>query len=258
MSALLVAVLAVAQEPVERAVARVRFPEEEMKAWARRGDVERRVIGWIGDRKAWKAALRKIEARLGFEIAKCSVKVELYEDDGTQPAQGGGRFGRGTVRFNMRRLVAYRRELDAAEGKREGRTVRWVVPPMPFEAVLAHELSHVFCGTLEEKWVSEGLATYATADTSLMHAFVHDKRPVGTIEGVVEEADAYARGAAFFTWLEERAGRKAVHDFVRRVTRKGESTKAAASSAAGMPWSRLVLEEQAWSRDYFKKFSDSR
>ena len=255
---ILLTILISPQEEFDKAAERIRFPKEEMAAWSKRGDVERRVIAEISNRKTWAAALKQIKTRLGFEVDRCKVKVELYEADGNTPAQGGGRFGRGIVRFNMRRLVEYRKELDAAEEKKElGVGVRWIVPPMPFQAILTHELSHVFCGTLEEKWVSEGLATYVTEDTSLMHAFAQDEKKVGTVEGAIGKIEAYARGAAFITWLEDRAGTEGVHDFVRRVTRKGESTQTAATAVASMDWPRLLLSEQEWSKKWLAGFRKS-
>lgn len=244
------------QEKYDKAAERVLFPEDEvLRAWSSRGEIERRLIGQITDRKVWAAAFRQIDEKLGLFSETSEVKVALEESSEDRPARGGGRRGRGGVRFNMRKLVDYFGKLEELSRlEREGKRVRWQVPPVKFETMVTHELVHVFCGSYAEKWLTEGVACYVAGDTSFLYAFQLRGGRVDGLDKMVPDEEAYPRGMAFFAWMEAEWGKDKVREFVDRVTHQGEAAADAAAAVTGRPWPRLVLEEKAWSAAYVAKF----
>lgn len=254
--ALLLGVLFALQADAEKAAAGIRMPEEKiLKEWAAKGERQKRIIDLITDRRHWVEAIKLIDGKLGLFAGACEVEVTIEESPGPKPAHGKGEGGKGVVRFNMRKLVEYLARLDEyKELERGGKVLKWVIPPMKMEAIIHHELAHVFCGTFDDKWVTEGIASYVAAETTLVYSFNHRGGRVEGLDKPLPEADSYARGMAFFMWLEAIHGRDKVRAFADRIANRKESPAVAAAAVTGMSWDRLVLEERSWSAAWIARF----
>lgn len=248
------------QDRHDTAAERVVFPDEEaLQSWRRRGDREKRLVALLTERKHWAAAFREIDEKLGLFSDESRVRVMIEDLDETWPAQGGGRNGKGAVRFNMRKLVEYQKKEDehlrlVASGKK----LKVIVPPTRLETILTHELVHVFCGTLPENWLTEGMACWAAGDTALFYGFNHRGARVEPLDRAVPAEDAYARGMLFFAWLEEQHGRGKVRELVARVREKSEAGGAAAAAVIGREWASLLPEEKTWSEKHLAKFKPAK
>jgi hypothetical protein len=258
--ALLLLALVAQEDRHAQAAARVKLPDEPaLREWTGRGDRYRRIVALVTDRKHWAAAFRAIDEKLGLFTADCDVRVSIEDVKEAWPAKGGGRDGKGVVRFNIKPLVTYLAKLDEfAMLEKEGKAIAWVVPPTPLEGIVVHELAHVFCGATADKWLTEGIASYVAGEVTLLYAFNHRKSRVESLDRNMPDADAYARGMSFFQWMEEKFGRDKVREFADRVVRKGEPAKDAAAAVTGLVWERILLDERAWSADYIARFKPSR
>ena len=255
-TAVLLAGLLLTPTKYERAADRVDFPSPaDMNRWAKKSRSHRRVVDLIRDRAVWAKAYEKIEGRLGLFNPKGRVRVILEATSDPRPALGGGRDGHGVVRFNMPRLVKYLDEVDTFEKlQAAGRIGRVVVPPMDFDGLICHELTHVLCGVTPDKWLTEGIASYAADDTIHLYSFNHRGSRVESLDLVVPDKDTYARGMAFFTWLEKKFGSGAVREFTRRVTFDEATPREAVEAVTGLSWRRATLLEKLWSAAYLRKF----
>lgn len=241
------------QDVYENAADRVSFPEAaKLKEWRAKGPAERRIIDTFTDRAAWARAFRQVDEKLGLSNPESQVKVSFEDRTEGFGAQGYGKDGRGSVTFNMRVLKGLVKEIDRVESlKKSGAKFKLMIPYTPLEAILAHELTHVFCGAFPEAWLTEGIACYAAGDTSKLYGFAHAAKPVRALDQeIAEPLECEARGSAFFAWLETKGK---VHDFVGRL-KKGEAPRGAAAAVTGLTWEKLVAEEKAWSFAYLAKF----
>ena len=238
---------------------KVRFPDDEvLREWSSRGEAHRKVIRMITDRTAWAKAFELVDHKLGMLPPKPEIGVSIEESEDPRPACSTGKEGRGIVRFNMRHLAQYQAKLDElAILEKEGKVARWIVPPMKMEAIIPHELTHVVTGGFEDLWVAEGLASYVASDDVVFYMFNQRKSRVDTLERLVPEADAYARGMAFFLWLEKEQGADGVRSFARKVSRERYTPARATSEIAGQAWESIVPVEKTWSAGYIAQFKPS-
>jgi hypothetical protein len=243
----------------DRAAEKVRFPQDSsLREWSRKSEGHRKVIDMITDRKQWAKAFQTVDLKLGLAPADPDVRITIEDTDDKRPACSAGKDGRGFVRFNMRLLVPYQDKLDEIErDKAAGKKMRFIVPPMRLDAVIPHELAHVICGGFEESWMSEGIASYVGDDDVIFYMFNHRGSRVDTLDRVVPEDDAYARGMVFFLWLEKERGADGVRAFARRIVRDGILPSRAAADACGIPWEKVVLREKTWSDEYIAKYKNN-
>jgi hypothetical protein len=240
----------------DRAAEKVRLPDDEvLRRWSAKSEAHRKIISMISDRKNWAKAFEIVDQKLGMLPSNPDIGVSVEDTDDKRPACSSGKEGRGTVRFNMRQLAPYQEKLDELEVlEKGGKGVKWIMPPMRMEAIIPHELTHVVTGGFEDLWLAEGLASYTAADDVVFYMFNHRKSRVDTLERVVPEADAYARGMAFLLWLEKTSGAEGVRTFARKVSREAVSPSRAAAEIAGQDWERIVLVEKTWSAEYIAQF----
>lgn len=241
----------------DTAAEKVRFPDgETQRQLSKPGASHRKVVNLVTDRGEWAKAFRTIHDRLGLLPAAPDIQVVIEDTDDKRPASGVGKDGRGTIRFNMRLLGPYQQKLDDFElARQSGKAVKWVVPPSRLDAIVTHELTHVVCGVMAEDWLTEGIASYTAGEEALFYEFNHRGSKVETLDRSVGETDAYARGMAFFRWMEKEFGQDKVRDFARRVSSgSGEKPGPAAAEVTGTTWDKLLLREQAWSAEYVAKF----
>lgn len=242
-----------AQDKSDLAAERVLFPDEEtLNGWRAKGAVEKKIIDTLTDRAAWARAFRQVAEKLGLSNPESQVKVSFEDRTEGFGAQGYGKDGRGSVTFNMRVLKGLVKEIDRVESlKKSGAKFKLMLPYTPLEAILAHEITHVFCGAFPEAWLTEGIACYAAGDTSKLYGFAHAAKPVRALDQeIAEPLECEARGSAFFAWLETKGK---VHEFVGRL-KKGEAPRGAAAAVTGLTWEKLVAEEKAWSFAYLAKY----
>jgi hypothetical protein len=242
------------------AAAQVIFPDEAvLRTWRERGVSTKRVLEVALDRKLWAAAFREIEVRLGLFDSRPEVAVSFRDDDDPRAAVSNGRGWKGSIALNLRILVPNQERIDqAAELEKSGRRIVWNIPPMTIRTVVMHELTHLACGSFDEKWFSEGVASYVPADPQCLYGFNQEKRPVEGLDRPTTESDAYARGMALFVWLEVRFGAGAVKELADLVVLRGETPRQGLVRVTRLKWEELVAEELAWSRDYLPKFKPAK
>lgn len=239
-----------AQEPAAKyveAAAGVELPGD-LAVWREKGTHHARAIDTIGDRAVWARGMAAIDERLGLFVAKPRIRVEVVDTDDPWPARGAGQGGDGTIRFNIRRMAEYAQKVAEFEQLRDrGKAVRFVVPPTPPSALVAHELVHCYAGKFDEAWVTEGLATYAARETAYLWDFQKRKATLEPL-GAVGEADAYARGYCALDWLSTKHGAEKLRAFVARIVGDRSAVRAAYADAAGVTWDEAVAAERDWSR----------
>ncbi len=240
----------------DRAAEKVRLPDDEvLRRWSSKSEAHRKIINIISNRNSWAKAFEIVDRKLGMLPSNPDIGVSIEDTEDKRPACSSGKEGRGVVRFNMRQLAPYQEKLDELDlQEKGGRGVKWIMPPMRMDAIIPHELTHVVTGGFEDLWLAEGLASYTAADEVVFYMFNNRKSRVDTLERVVPEADAYARGMAFLLWLEKESGAEGVRTFARRVSRDRIAPSRAAADVAGQEWEKLVLVEKTWSAEYIAQF----
>lgn len=243
-------------------VKRISFPAPEaVKSWTDKGPEYQRVLDVLLKRENWVGAIRTCEERLGPFADSWAIEVKLGEWNGTHVGKGD-RFGdRAEVALNMRRLGEYERKLEdyrkqAEELRKQGKRMVWKVPPIRYERILHHELVHVLQGEYKSPgWFHEGFASWIGDDMNYIIAFANLGKPVQSIE-VDLSADAddeYARGMAFFKWLESRDGRDGIKKLFKLTAASGGDWKKGLEEVTHLSWEKVVAVEQEWSAEYFKK-----
>ncbi len=257
---ILVVALLAACDQFDDAAAKIRFPEpEKLLGWTEKSETDRKIVRLITDRGGWSKAFRTIQDKLGLFPAKVDIKIVVEDSDDSHPAWSRGNSGRGTIWFNMRRLVPYQKKLDEIDAEmREGKLSAWILPPTRPEGVLTHELTHVICGAMEERWLSEGIATYAAGDESYLYSFNKAGGRVATLNPELAESDCYPRGMVFFRWMEAQFGAGKLKEFVGRVADGREGAAPAAADVFRSTWEDLLRQEKDWSTEYLTKFKTAR
>lgn len=233
------------QDRAERLFERVTFGEAQPE-----GEPGERVLALLKSRENWLAAARAIESRLGPWREKQAVQVS-FDYDGDDAARTATIEGVGRIRFNLKKLEELQTRADDLERQkrelaREGKRLRFKVPPARLDRILWHELTHVFHGELEAPdWFTEGLATWLSEDMNNLHAFAAFGPAVEAIDGGSEDKMViYARGHLFWSWVASRDGLKPV---VQAVVVDRGSWKASLEKALGLPWEQIRKAELDWS-----------
>ncbi len=253
------------RDPYRAMAEGVRFPEpEDLQDLLAQGRTPLRdredVLAFLLDRKAWAAAFRKIDERLGLrnDTPEVTLEFRALPTSGTQPAAGAGSRGVGVIYCDLDKYASLWRIMEDAWAKvRAGARVS--IPPADLRSTLPHELAHVFQGRLRgPEWLIEGMASYVQQDSSVLYGLASRlaaaRARVPGLDQAPRGPDAYPRGWVFFEYLASKHGREAVHAFVRRSVGEGAALEEAAETATGKPWSALVEEERAWAETWLRKY----
>ncbi len=263
MIPLLILLLSIApQDRASKLYDRMVFPpKDELERWEGRSDVHRRVVAKMLSKKAWLAAIRNVEDELGPLPDDMVVKVELAEWVGSHPAIGNAIGSNGSVKINMRRLVEYQDTIDRLEKQKrdlakKGKRLIFKVPPIKFERIIHHEMTHVFQREVNTPdWFHEGLASWIGNDSNYLYAFGVARKKVGDVDGELEEGDdAYPRGMLFFQWLDSRIRKKGMRALGKAIYEEGKPWKEALVEAAGKEWPELVAAERKWSAKRIRRY----
>lgn len=243
-------------------VERITFPDAgAVKQWTDQGPEYRTFLDILLKKENWVVAVRELEERLGPFADTWTIEVALDDWKSRLAATSNRSGARGRIRFNMRTLGGYERTLialrkQAEDLKREGKRMRWKVPPVKYERLIHHELTHILQGDCESPgWFHEGLATWAAADMLYVISFAHARRPVQSIEVDLsaDPDDEYGRGMMFFSWLESLKGRDGVRRLYQTSVVEGTPWKKALEDVTGLKWSGIIETERAWSAAFCAK-----
>jgi hypothetical protein len=219
-------------------------------------DAARRVVEILRKKDHWVGAYSALSDRFGPFPDDLVVAVN-FDLQGEELAQGGGRKSKGIVSFNLEKLAEGQRAIDEVlEKKRiaEARGQRFVmtVPPLKFERIIHHELTHVLQQDYDAPlWFLEGMAQLAGDDPNLICSFAQDKRKIRSIDVPLEDRrDNYARGHFFWKWLDSRWLARRVFELTA-VQRRG--WKEALVEATQLSWNVIVDMEREWSERELEK-----
>jgi len=251
--------LAASQESDERAkklAARMTFAPVEGKS-----DEEKRVLALFTDRARWAAGFKEVEQKLGGSFAEDTTVGVTFDYDGDEFAKMAGKT---TVRFNLRKLEAYRKKLDDLDRQRQelakqGKRMVFRLPPAKIERFIPHELTHVLQkqkGVEAPEWFDEGLAQWVGDDPNVLVGFALAEKRVESIEAPLADAnDVYPRGHLFFKWLDQQG---ALRKACASALFGGVPWKKALEEAAGLPWEKIVSAEKEWSARETEKLRPAR
>ncbi len=249
---ILLALLVQVPEKYVEAAKTIEIPE--LVAWADRSPQHKKAVDIIGDRANWAKGLQRVDEKLGLFVAKPKIRVVVAENDEPRPAKGGGRRGEGEVHFNLRKMVEAIRKLEDFEKMRGyGKDVKFRVPPTPLPALIHHELTHVFAGTYDELWLTEGLATFTADETAHLWDFQERKAQLDTLDKTMTDRDAYARGYCGVAWLESKLGAEKFKALVARLVEDGAGARKAIEEATGLGWDAVLAAERESARELLKK-----
>src|SRR5579883_1756445 len=215
MPALALAALLLLPDGEQRA--RDFFDRIQFEAPSADSDEARKVAEILMKRETWVAAYRTLEQRLGPMPEGLVLKVD-FTLEGEEAGFGGGTGAEGRVRFNLRQLAERQKRIDETEARRreaEGRGRRMVyrVPPVRMDRLVYHELTHVFQrGCQAPGWFLEGMAQLMSEDPNNLAAFANEnqKKVRAIDEQSMDRNDTYARGHAFWMWLDSKGAAKKV------------------------------------------------
>lgn len=214
------------------------------------GEEARRIVELLRDEKHWMGAYRAIEAKFGLFPDDLRVEVD-FNLEVDEYAMGAGFGSKGRVRFNLKKLNEYQKQIGEIERQkkdlaRRGRKLTFRVPPARLDRMIYHELTHVFQRGVEAPvWFNEGMAQLMTEDLNCMTAFAVAGKLVESIETPLAETnDTYARGHLFWKWL---AARGADRKVVQSTVFERRPWKEALKNATGLAWDSIVAVEREWS-----------
>ncbi|MBI2930326.1 MAG: hypothetical protein HYY16_01630 [Planctomycetes bacterium] len=254
--ALVLALGQATDEHARQVVERMTFPDAAaIKVWTDQGPEYKTVLDVVLKRGHWVAAVKALEERLGPFGDAWAIEVKLSEWGGTHVARGDRIGEKGEIAFNMRRLGEYERKLrdfrkQAEELRKQGKRMTWKVPPIKYERILHHELTHVLQGEYASPgWFHEGLASWMGGDLNYVKAFTVAKKPVQSIEVDLsaDPDDEYGRGMLFFLWLEDRVRVAGIKKLYGATVVEGGDWKQALEEATRLEWAKIVEVERAWS-----------
>lgn len=261
LATLALLLLVQADDHARDVVKRMTFPDEAaVKKWTDQGPEHQRLVDVLLKRENWVSAVKTVEEKLGPIGDAWTIEVALREWNGTTVAMGDRVGDRAQVRFNMRKLGDYERKMDGfrkqdEELRKKGKRLAWKVPPIRYERILHHELTHILQGeTKSPGWFHEGLASWIGNDMSYVIAFGYLKKPVQAVD-VDLSADAddeYGRGMMFFKWLESKNGQAGIKKLFRLTVVDGGDWKKALEEVTGLKWAGILEAEREWSERYCK------
>ena len=237
------------RERVDKGVA---FPDEPtVAAAAAKSEWHRKVLDILLDRAIWAESLKAVEERTGLKAADLRIEIRFSTIE-EAAGRGWGRLGRGTIDFDLDKLAKYEKgAASCARLKATGATV--LVPPSRTDLVIPHELAHCFQGTDQPRWFLEGMASYVGRDPNHVCGFRAGRQKVGPIDAEIGQDWVFARGWAFFEWMESAHGADAVRRFIA-LSVGGKRADEAAAEATGRGWDEIRKAERDWSARWISFF----
>ena len=211
----------------------------------------RRIVALLLQKEHWTGAYRAIEEKFGsfFDDAELSVDFNL---EGEELGRTEVRGRQCRIGFNLKKLVEYRKtvedlERQKKEARGQGKRMEFKVPPVQFDRIIYHEMTHVFQQGCEgPNWFVEGMAQLIGDDPVSMRAFAADGKPVKNIGvPISDRVEIYARGHTFWKWLDSVGSARKT---VELTVGKHQPWKDALVEATGFTWETILLMEQAWSK----------
>ena len=219
-------------------------------------DAARRVVEILLKKEHWVGAYSSLSDRFGPFPDDLVVSVN-FDLQGEELGQAGGRKNKGLISFNLERLAEAQRTIDQVLEKKRlaearGRRFVMTVPPLKFERIIHHELTHVLQQNYDAPlWFLEGMAQLAADDPNILCSFAQDKRKIQSIDVHLEDRrDNYARGHFFWKWLDSRSLAQRVFELTA-VQRQG--WKVALIEATQLSWDVIVVTEREWSERELEK-----
>lgn len=231
----------------------VRFPpRSEIDEASRKGRTARKVLDVFLDPEEWVRSLQRIDERTGLFSGTLEVQLRFQELE-EAPAWGEGSGGKGVIGIDLKTLAKYQEEIERYErGRDSGR--EGVLPPARLDRILTHELAHCFQGTDQPHWFLEGMATWCAQDGHYISYYRHEKAVTGPIDERRAWKLAYARGWAFFEYIDAVYGREKLRKLLELALVRKIPAREAAAEAAGLGWKDLSEREQEWSRKWLRNY----
>lgn len=229
------------------------FPsEDDRKAAGAKSAAHKAVVNLLCDPEVWAEGLRRVDSRLGLWKGSLEVDVRFGTSALHWPAFGGGSGGKGRLQFDVDALAVWHEKAEEAKRKRKAGAT-FVVPPARLDAVVWHELTHCFGGKDGPDWLGEGAAAYVAGDPHFVAFFRHQKQKVGDVDAEMEHKYTYARGWAFFEWLDAEHGRDAVKKFAAIALDEMKPPAEAVRAVLDKDWKDVKAAERAWSAGWIPK-----
>ena len=152
-----------------------------------------------------------------------------------------------------RKMIDYRKQQE--ELAKQHKHMVWKVPPIKYERLIWHELTHIFQGEVKTPdWFHEGLASWMGDDICYILDFlVAGKEVMDIDEPLAAGDDAYPRGMMFMKWLEEKAGREGMKKIMKAVYTDGADWKKALCDGTKLEWASLKKVELEASKKLAEK-----
>ena len=214
--------------------------------------VASRVVVSMLEKDVWVGAFTELSSKFGKFREDLSLTVD-FALDAEEVGRTTGRGAQWKISFNLKKLVEVRKKLDEFDRlKREGKQVKFTVPPVKMERLVYHELTHVLQNGVEQpRWFKEGMAQLVGDDDNMLLQFVKDRKAVKEIDvPLADTVEIYARGHLFWKWLESRGVATKTFElvFVQRLPLR-ESMEEATNKS----WTTLVADERDWSENQIRK-----
>ncbi len=248
------ALLAQAADPwLDKVKEGVAFPPAaEVEKAAAKSKWHRQVLDLVLDPRHWAASLKELEARSGLSAPKLEIQVRFAALPPGRPARAAGAAGKGHVELDIDRLAKNEESVaDFDRLKAAGVTV--LVPPARTRHVVPHELVHCFQAAPQPDWVLEGMASWIGRDPNHVLAFRHAGVRVAPVGEALAAEWIYARGWAFFEWVETVHGADKAKKLVALLV-EGRAPAEAATEVLGRPWEELRKAERDASAKWISKY----
>jgi len=242
------------EDPFRAAVdAGVTFPaREELDRIGKKSAWHKKVVATLLDPALWASSLKTLEERTGIKVDKIEIKILIAEIPNA-PACGTGRAGKGSVTLDLDKLAKYEKGAEETRRRMERPGAIVVVPPARLELTIPHELTHCFQGVDQPEWFMEGMADYVGRDPNHVSSFKQAKVKLKAIDAEIPHDHVYARGRAFFEWLEAAHGAEKLKKFIA-LALEGKPAAEAAAAVTGSDWAAITKAETEWSSAWVKKF----
>jgi hypothetical protein len=216
----------------------------------------RRAVEILLNKDQWIGAYAAIAQKFGPFPEDLEVAVD-FNMEGDELAKATGLGTRGKISFNLKRLTEGQKKRDELEKQRKeteagGGKLVFKVPPLKFERIVYHELTHVLQrGYDAPKWFLEGMAQLMGDDPNAMCGFAVAGRKVRCIdEPLADRSDLYARGHLFWKWLDSQGAAKKAAELAVQQRRPW---KDAIEEATRSAWPVILIVERDWSAKEIEK-----
>jgi hypothetical protein len=238
-------------EQAARFYERTRFEKAEAEE-----EEGRRVQELILNKDHWIGAYTAVARKFGPFPEDLEVAVD-FTLEGEELARTTGQGSKGKISFNLKKLTEGQKKRDELEKQRkeaeaQGGRLVFKVPPLKFERIVYHELTHVLQkGYDAPKWFLEGMAQLMGDDMNAICGFAVGGRNVRSLdEPLADRSDLYARGHLFWKWLDSQGAAKGVAELAVLQRRPW---KEALEEATRSTWPVMLIEEREWSAKEVEK-----